>query len=59
VKAFLTLSFVLLVLVAVVGGGGLVFYLSYSTELSRKDKPAASATITPMAPRPAPAAPGR
>jgi hypothetical protein len=54
VKPFLTLTFVLLVLVAVIGGGGLIFFLSYTTELSRKDKPAASATITPRVPRPAP-----
>lgn len=54
VKPFLTLTFVLLVLVAVIGGGGLIFFLSYTTELSRKDKPAASATITPVRPRPAP-----
>jgi hypothetical protein len=52
------------VLIAVVGGGGLLFYLSYTTEFSRKDKGSAPATapatlpagITPTTrPKPAPA----
>jgi hypothetical protein len=52
VKSFLSLVFVVLVLITVVGGGGLLFYLSYSTEFSRKDKP--SAQVPGMA-KPAPA----
>ena len=61
-KSFFTLVFVVLVLVAVVGGGGLLFYLSYTSEFSRKDKRSSPATapagITPIPrskPAPAPA----
>jgi hypothetical protein len=60
-KSFLTLVFVVLVLITVVGGGGLLFYLSHTTEFSRKDKrsgitavPAATTPATRPSPAPAP-----
>lgn len=57
VKSCLSLLFVLLVLTVVVGTGGLLFYLSYTTEFSRKDKApqATTAPATPPRAIPAPA----
>lgn len=57
VKSCLSLLFVLLVLTVVVGTAGALFYLSYTTEFSRKDKAATSATPPAATPAPAPAAP--
>jgi flagellar basal body-associated protein FliL len=42
-KSFFGMLLVLLVLVAVVGGGALLWYLSDTTEFSRKDAPTAPA----------------
>jgi hypothetical protein len=39
-KSCLGLLFILLVFTLVVGGGGLIWYLSRSAEFSRKDAPA-------------------
>lgn len=43
-KSCLGLIFVLLILIAVVGGGALLWYLSHTTEFSRSDRPAATTT---------------
>ncbi|MBN8459268.1 MAG: hypothetical protein J0M04_15665 [Verrucomicrobia bacterium] len=53
-KSCLSLLFVLLVLTVVLVTGGSLFYLSMTSEFSRKDAPAAAA---PSATTPAPAAP--
>lgn len=49
VKSFLSLTFVLLVFLVIVVGGGLLWYLSDTTEFSRKDTPPSR----PAAPAPA------
>ena len=50
-KSCIGLLLVLLVMVAVLGTGGLIWYLSSNAEFTRKDAPSAST------PAPAPAAP--
>ncbi|MCF7675728.1 MAG: hypothetical protein K9N23_21355 [Akkermansiaceae bacterium] len=50
-KSCLSLLFVLLVLTVVVGTGGLLFYLSYTAEFSRKDKAPQAKTAPATAPR--------
>lgn len=50
-KSCLSLLFILLVLTVVVGTGGLLFYLSYTAEFSRKDKAPQANTAPAAAPR--------
>jgi flagellar basal body-associated protein FliL len=59
-KSCLGLLLVLLVMVAVLGTGGLIWYLSSNAEFTRKDAPEATAApsatplppVKPAAPRP-------
>lgn len=44
-KSCLGLLITLLVFVIVIGGGGLIWYLSDTTEFTRKDTPAAGAPV--------------
>lgn len=44
-KSCLGLIFVLLILVAVVGSGALLWYLSHTAEFSRTDRPAVTAPV--------------
>jgi hypothetical protein len=59
-KSFFSLSFILLVFLTIFGTGGLLWYLSYSTEFTRKDThtsalPPARTTPAPNTPPAAPA----
>lgn len=62
-KSFFTLTFVLVIFIAVVGGGGLLWYLSYTTKFERKDvhtsalQPSKASQPPATAPGPRPAAP--
>ncbi|MCX6873381.1 MAG: hypothetical protein NTW21_06170 [Verrucomicrobia bacterium] len=54
-KSCFTLAFVLLVCLTVVGGGGLLWYLSHTTEFSRKDTH--TSALPPSRPTPPPTPP--
>lgn len=56
-KSFFTLTFVLVIFIAVVGGGGLLWYLSYTTKFERKDVHTSALAPSKASPPPA-AAPG-
>jgi hypothetical protein len=50
-KSCFGLLVVLLVFTLVIGGGGLIWYLSYSAEFSRNDAPPAAIVVPPAGSR--------
>jgi cytoskeletal protein RodZ len=61
-KSFFSLTFVHLVFIVLFGVGGLLWYLSYTTEFSRRDTHTSAlpaVPTTPAAPTTAPAKPAK